>query len=147
MVDCESVERTFRFASRAIPIHCHPERGLQSEPRDLRFKIEEEMRITRGPSRDSGWPDGKATTDSKEPGGYLHDWKYRWDGAHGCFEGGNIVLKGTKKRDARRNAELEVWISDEDVCALFNALLERKAEDERRLRDSLRKIGEIVECL
>jgi len=102
------------------------------------------MRITRGPSRESGWPNERATTDSKEPSRYIQDWKYRWEGAHGNFEGGSVVLNGTKKRDARRNAELDVWIDDDDVCALFNALLERKAEEERRLRGAMWRISELI---
>jgi hypothetical protein len=104
------------------------------------------MEIKRGLKRNSGRSDGKKSTDSKKPGEYVDRWKYgqHCGGPYGRFEGGYIVQNGTKKRSPQRTTELEVWISDNDVCALFNALLERKAEDEQRLREAMRKIEKLL---
>ncbi len=101
------------------------------------------MRVTRGPTRRGNWLGGPELTDSKEPSQYIGAWK-RGGSAYYGFHGGSIELKGTKKRDAQRNSQLEVWLSNEDVCALFNALLERKAEDEQKLRRTLREIDELL---
>lgn len=102
------------------------------------------MEISRG-GKERQWTNDMERTDSTAPSQYVNGWKYRGGGGpYGRFEGGSILFSGTRKRDPERAAELQVRISDDDVCALFNALLERKAEDEQRLRDTLQNIDELL---
>ena len=101
------------------------------------------MQITRGPRRQGNWPNAAERTDSKDPGQYIETWKQSGSPYSG-FVGGYVELEGTKKRDAQRNSKLKLWLSHEDVCALFNALLERKAEDEQRLRRGMRNIDRLL---
>lgn len=102
------------------------------------------MEMSRG-GKQRHWTDGMERTDSKAPSEYVKGWKYNEaNGPFGRFEGGSVLFNGTKKRAPERAAEVQIRISDEDVCALFNALLERKAEDEQRLREAMQKIDELL---
>jgi hypothetical protein len=103
------------------------------------------MEISRG-GKQRQWTNGMEHTDSKAPSQYVNEWKYRGGGGpYGRFEGGNILFNGTKTRDPERAAELQVRISDDDVCALFTALLERKSEDEQRLREAMCEIDDLLQ--
>jgi len=83
-------------------------------------------------------------TDVKAPSEYIGAWKQSSYSRYYGFVGGTVKLKGTKKRDAQRIGMLEIGLSNDDVCALFNAMLERKAEDEQRLLQGLRRIDELL---
>lgn len=86
-------------------------------------------------------------TDSKPVSEYVTAWKYQLQDAfvpRGSFQGGCVELGGSKKRDPQRGSDLKIRISDDDVCALFNALLERKSEDEQLLRGALVNIDKIL---
>jgi hypothetical protein len=54
-------------------------------------------------------------TDSKRPDAYISDWT----------NGDQIWLRGTKSRRAQRTTDLFLEIDDDDVRALFYALIER----------------------
>ena len=79
-------------------------------------------------------PWDKEWTDSRAPEQYVEKWK----------NSGRISLNGTKKRPFKRGTNLSIGITDDDVCALFNALLERRAEDECTLRRALDRIKDLV---
>jgi hypothetical protein len=60
----------------------------------------------------------RVLTDFKEPAEYISRWK----------DSGHIWLSGTKTEGAERETELFLKIEEEDVLALFYALLERYEE-------------------
>ena len=102
------------------------------------------MRVSRGPSRNTWSVDGWEITDSKAPSRYIEAFKQGLGDRYYGFDGGAIKLKGTKKPNAQRIGMLKFELSNDDVCALFNAMLERKAEDEQRFLQALRRIDELL---
>jgi hypothetical protein len=83
-------------------------------------------------------------TDSKKPEQYIPQWKGGpyWSALGG--RAGSIIFNVTKKEEPQRGSLIEVSISEDDVCALFNAMLERKAEEESKLRKALMSVRERI---
>ena len=72
-----------------------------------------------------------AVLTDKQPTEYLHEWRsYR-----------RIYLDGTKTSASERNTFLQLQIEDEDVIALFEALIENEAYNEDLGRIALKLVA------
>jgi hypothetical protein len=59
-------------------------------------------------------------TDSKEPSAYIEDWQRR---VEDWGDGGMVRFDGTIDKDGTRHTDLWIHIHEEDVIALFDALV------------------------
>ena len=95
------------------------------------------MKVYRGPRSGGFW----SLTDSKKPQKLAQAWA----------PGRKIVLDGTIEKDGERHTDFGLEIEEDDVVALFNALIKRHREERsqliRDLQESEKKYETAIEGL